>query len=78
MTVVVQDNVIEIDGAGRVEDAEVLVVAVQNEPRGKVDLSGCTDLHAAVLQVLLVFRPEIIGLKENLALAEWLSPLLDG
>ncbi|WP_396593834.1 hypothetical protein [Brevundimonas sp. R86498] len=77
MTVIVEDTQIRIEGTARVEDSERIAGALQTgEPR-PVDLSACTDLHAAVLQALLVFRPPVIGLEANPELGAWLLPLLE-
>ena len=77
MTISVEGPYIRLEGVLRVEDAEPLVVALQTSPGSQVDLSVCDDLHAAVLQALLIFRPTIVGLAENPALSAWLSPLLE-
>lgn len=77
MTVTVLENVIGIEGIARVEDAEALIAALQTLPARPVDLSACADLHAAVLQALLVYRPPLLGVAESPALAEWLPSLLD-
>lgn len=76
MTIRIDGRHICIEGIARVEDAEPLVVALHAPLESEVDLSGCEDLHAAVLQVLLIFRPTITGLTENAGLASWLLPLL--
>lgn len=77
MTIRIDGDHIHIEGIARVEDAEPLVVALQASPASDVDLSGCEDLHAAVLQTLLVLRPRISGLSENNGPGAWLSLLLD-
>lgn len=71
------DDRIRLDGPARVEDAEALCSAIQARPDAPVDLSGCTFLHAAVLQVLLVFGPAIEGAADNRDLSDWICPLLD-
>lgn len=44
-----------------VEDAEVLLDWLKKQAKPAVNLSKCKHLHAAVLQVLLVTRPHIVG-----------------
>lgn len=69
-------GVIHIEGVARVEDAELLVAALQGHADPEVDLAACTGLHGAVLQALLVFRPRISGLTPGAAL-DWLIPILE-
>ncbi|MGV8928378.1 MAG: hypothetical protein ACOH1E_01380 [Brevundimonas sp.] len=76
MTIAVDDTRIRIEGVARVEDAEPLAAALQTASLRPIDLSACTEIHAAVLQALLVFRPAVIGLQDNVALGAWLAPLL--
>lgn len=77
MSVRTDGDRIRIEGAARVEDAEALFSAIQTRPDRPIDLSGCTDMHAAVFQVLLVFSPEIEGSRESLGLSDWICRLLD-
>ena len=42
-----------------VEDAETLLALRQKHPKAKLDLSACTHLHAACLQVLMASRPVV-------------------
>jgi hypothetical protein len=64
------------DGASIVEDALTLLEFLQSHATAKVDLSSCTHLHTAVLQVLLAARPEIVALPREVFLARWLSQVL--
>ncbi|QTC92893.1 hypothetical protein [Brevundimonas goettingensis] len=76
MSVTVEANTIVVDGVARVEDAEPLANALIASPERTVDLSACTDLNGAVLQVLLVFAPKLVGCVGNPSLDAWLTPLL--
>lgn len=58
------------------EEADTLFAWLQNTPKATLNLSKCTHLHAAVLQVLLFLQPSIV-LPENTALADWLTPLVN-
>ena len=53
--------------AGRcgVEDAEALLLALQDRPDAIVDVAGVQKLHLAVAQVLLALRPTLSGLPES-------------
>lgn len=65
-----------VDVAG-VEEAERLLGWLQSNPKGKVDLSGCSHLHAANLQVLMAARPAIAAWPGDASLAAWLRSALD-
>jgi hypothetical protein len=61
MTVRLVNDVIHLEGTCQVEEAEALLVLVQAGAQRSVDLTECRQLHGAVLQVLLAFRPPIRG-----------------
>ena len=75
MSVTVEFDRIIIEGVARVEDSETVANALA-APETTVDLSACTDLHGAVLQVLLIFAPKVVGCVGNPSLETWLTPLL--
>ncbi|MCR5874533.1 hypothetical protein LRS10_10350 [Phenylobacterium sp. J426] len=60
MTVRREGDVVWLEGACRVEEAET-VVGLLGAGMRTVDLSRCQALHAAVAQVLLAFRPALRG-----------------
>jgi hypothetical protein len=59
-----------------VEEAESLLEWLQKKPTAKVDLSGCTHLHTANLQVLMAAKPEIDRWPEAAELSTWLKAAL--
>jgi hypothetical protein len=59
-----------------VEEAETLLEALQKKPSAKVDLSACTHMHTANLQVLMAARPVIVSWPENIELRAWLETAL--
>lgn len=61
MTILLDDTIIRLQGACRVEEAETLTALLQSNPGAAVDVSTCTGLHAAVLQVMLAFGPAVVG-----------------
>ncbi len=61
-----------------VEDAEKLLQWLQGKSGTKVDLSACTHLHPANIQVLLAAAVPISAWPRDAALTEWLKPLLAG
>lgn len=75
MTVRREGDVVWLEGACRVEEAET-VVGLLGAGMRTVDLSRCQALHAAVAQVLLAFRPALRGAPEDLFLREHLLPAL--
>ncbi len=72
MSVSQDGDVIHVVGEGRIEDAETLVSLLQARPGCRVDLTACGRLHTAVVQVLLAFRPELLGPAGDVFLDEWL------
>jgi len=66
MTVTVSpDGLILLQGACPLEDAEVLVRRLSDDPAANVDWSGCAQVHTAVVQVLMAARPRIVGCPTN-------------
>jgi len=59
-----------------VEDAEPLLILLQNHPDCPVDIGDATNLHAAVLQVLMMFRRDLIGGSRDSFLQKWIVPVL--
>jgi hypothetical protein len=75
MTIRRADEVIFLEGVCPVEDAEVLIEQLQ-AGAALIDWSGCTHLHAACFQLLLLARLPVRGTPANPALARWLAPIL--
>lgn len=67
---------ISLEGACPVEEAETLLSLLLAEPSSVVDLSGCTRLHTALVQVLLAARPETSGPCRDPFVSRWVEPLL--
>lgn len=76
MTVRVADGVILLEGRSLVEDAEGLLLALQDSPGAAVDLSAASRLHLAVVQVLLAMKPGIIGTPQDPVVARYLCTAL--
>jgi hypothetical protein len=59
-----------------VEDALPLLEFLRNNDKAEVDLSACTWLHTALLQLLLTGSPRLTASPVDPALARWVAPLL--
>jgi hypothetical protein len=77
MSVHLDGKIIRLDGACPVEDAETLLGLLQLAPGRLVDMSAAEHLHAAVVQVLLAFRPPVSGAPADAFVVAWLAPLLE-
>lgn len=69
MTVRQTEDAIILEGRCGVEDAERLLLALQERPGTAVDAAGVQKLHMAVAQVLLALRPAIRGVPDSPFLA---------
>jgi hypothetical protein len=76
MSVRLDGNIIVLEGACRVEDAEPLLRWLQADRGRSVDVTGAEHLHAAVLQVLMALRPGIRGAAKDAFLRDWITPAL--
>ncbi len=61
MSVRTHDGLILLEGRSSAEDAETLLLALQEHPGATVDVAGVRKLHMAVLQILLALRPPVQG-----------------
>lgn len=58
------------------EDAESLLEWLQKYPKGKIDLSACTHLQPANLQVLMAAKCSIVANPKDEHLAAWINTAL--
>lgn len=61
MTIRLEAETIFLEGRCAAEDAETLLVALQENPGIGVDASGLLKLHLAVAQVLLATKPRVVA-----------------
>lgn len=59
-----------------VEEAEALLEWLLKNPKGKINLSDCTHIHASSLQVLMAVKPTISVEPKETDLAMWLHVAL--
>ena len=69
-------NLVMFHDVASVEDAEVLLEWLQNKKAAKADLSACTHLHCANLQVLIAAKPSVQAWPADAALRAWLESAL--
>ncbi len=56
-----------------IEDAESLFNRLLEKKKVRIDMSQCRHIHTAVLQLLMVFSPEIEKLPEDDDLKIWIE-----
>ena len=76
MSVEVEGDEIRLTDRCLAEDADALLVALQEEPNRTVDLSRATRLHLAVVQVLLATRAPVRSMPEQGFAARYLLHVL--
>ena len=59
-----------------VEEAEGLLEWLQTRPTAKADLSACSHMHTANLQVLMTAKTAISSWPKNVEFRAWLEPAL--
>jgi len=64
------------EGHCTVEEAHDLAEWLLAGRARKVDLTGCTGFHTAVLQCLMALRPEVVAGPADAGLARWLAAAL--
>jgi len=76
MAIEYQNNLAVLSEVVSVEEAEALLEWLQKKSAARVDLSACTHLHPANLQVLMVAHPVISAWPTDPGLATWLKSAL--
>ncbi len=59
-----------------VEEAEGLLEWLEKTPAAGADLSACTHLHTACLQVMMTGHARILRWPDNAEFRGWLEPVL--
>jgi hypothetical protein len=78
MSITYHDNTAVFADAVSVEEAEDLLQWIQKHPDGRADLSACSHLHAADLQVLMAARIQISAWPRDESLKAWLDSAFPG
>ncbi|MDP4030418.1 MAG: hypothetical protein Q8P42_15800 [Gallionella sp.] len=76
MTIEYKNNLAVFNDVVSVEEAEALLEWLQKKSAARVDLSACTHLHPANLQVLMAAKPAIRAWPTDAGLAIWLMSAL--
>lgn len=77
MAITYKKNVALFEDVISVEEAESLLEWIQKNPKGKVDFSRCTHLHAADLQVLMAANIAVTAWPHDEELKTWLLAALN-
>lgn len=76
MPIEFQKHRIAFQGVVTVEEAESLVEWLQTEPGAQVDLSACSHMHTANLQVLIAGGIAVSSWPRDSTLRAWLETAL--
>jgi hypothetical protein len=76
MPIIFKKNKIVFTDIASGEDAELLLEWLQKHPKGKIDLSACTHLQPANLQVLMAAKCSIFAKPKDKLLADWIDSAL--
>lgn len=73
MTIEYKRNQVFFKDVVTVEEAEELLEWLQKKTAAKVDLSACSHLHSANLQVLMAAKLNVTAWPEDAEFANWLK-----
>ena len=76
MPLVFNGQMVSFEDVCTVEDALPLLEFLKAGEAAEIDLSACTYLHTALLQLLLTARPRLAALPADPGLARWIAALL--
>lgn len=76
MSVTAHGSRIRLSGACKVEEAEILVGLLQSGAYEAVDIADCREMHSALAQALLAFKPPLIGTSTDPFIRDLLAPAL--
>ena len=74
MSVALNGGIIDLTAPCRIEDAEKLLAWLQENRNRSVDLTRAGHLHAAIVQILLAFRPRLIAPVSDPFVERWIYP----
>jgi hypothetical protein len=71
-----EDATVELEGRCPVGDAEPLLRLLLSAPGAAVDWRSCDHLHTALVQILFILRPPLLGPPRADFLRRHIEPLL--
>lgn len=71
-----EDGIIVMEGQCPLDESEILFMLISESIDPVVEWSSCTEAHAAVVQVLLVTRPRLIGIPQGSFLRNFIAPCI--
>ncbi len=77
MTIQVRGKLLKLVDTCPVEEAEVLHDKLLEKPDVQIDLSECTHLHSAVVQVLLAQPRAVKRVADDPFLSRWVVPAIN-
>lgn len=76
MPVVLERNLARFVDVCTVEEVMTVHEWLLKHKSARIDLSACTHMHTALLQLLLAVRPKLAAAPTDAFLAAWVAPLL--
>lgn len=64
--------VARFEGQCRLDEASALFEWLEQTPAAKIDLAECEHMHTAILQILMVAKPELLASPASRFLQQWL------
>jgi hypothetical protein len=74
MTVSLGESAVTLSGPCGIDEVEVLVGYLESRPDLPVDVGAATMIHTALVQALMVFRPNITGSPMSSFIAQAILP----
>jgi len=66
------DAVARFEGQCRLEEANLLFEWLEQNPGAKIDMADCEHIHTALMQILMVAKPEVLAPPAHQFLRQWL------
>jgi len=73
MPIKYKKTVVLCEGHCEIEEADELLAWFIENPKGKINFKQLTQLHTALLQVIMAIQPQVSSWPENLHVCAWLK-----
>jgi len=77
MPITYTEGIAHFEGLVGIEEADTLMELIQKQKEVPIDLTHCTHLHTAIVQILMVARAPIQSWPTNAQLTMWLKTALE-